>query len=813
MPGRVNMPGRALAAMRDYRPRQRTGLPPMPELTASVGPSVQIVKNALNGGEISPQLGGRFDQQIWQLGCHSLFNMIPLPWGGVCKRPGWRYLRDCGPGKAGAAGNAGAGAGAGNADEAGGACGRLLPFIFSSSESRLLEIFPISGTACGLRVMDSEGALICEPDLELPFTPAILAGLCYAQSADVIFVAHRDLPPGKLMRYADDDWRYETIRWLPEIEPPAWLAVGPQGPEPENEKRRVSLAYVCTAVAEESGEESIAGPVYHLEEQYPVTDSRYISLEIAPVEGALEYRLYKRQAGVFGFIGRISAPDEDGRYIFNDTNITPDTEDTPPQARDPFTDRESYPAVVFLHQQRLGYASSRARPLTIWLSQSGNFESMAASVPPQADDAIEASLAAPQANAVVWAMSDRSGLLMGTEAGEWLVCPGEGAALAPGDITFQPQSSCGSEPGLMPCRAASGLVFAQRGGRVVRGLGYSFQDDRYNAEDLSLLARHVLARRSIVAWCWQPEPCSILWMALSDGTMAGLTWLREQQVMAWHRHATRGRVRDLCSLPGASGDWSLFAIIEREGRHCLERLGPLLEQGQASGANHARAASAGLGENLASVANARGAGYANGASGQAANAASAGAENLVNAQAANVENTGAANAQAENLADRRTNASDGRVMTRNEGPFMASHDALANVAEGRGAAALATSQAYTDGPWLEAYEGLVSPCLPELSGQEGVSWLRRKKMNSLKARLIGQAPVMARLADQHGQRSESRLLAQAGPGLDPEQASDRFCALSGGWRDNPRLEPIFPEAAPVTLLGLAISMEVADCIG
>ena len=525
-------------------------------------PALRVARNCFNGGEISPELAARFDQQRVAQGCHSLLNMIALPWGGISKRPGMGHVD--------------------YALNDSGFC-RLIPFVFSASQSRLLEFGEQNGKTT-MRCRDSSGRLAHETCLPIP--PACAAEMSYCQSCDVIFVAHEDMPPGKICRYSDTDWRYEEIHWLPAIQAPEWASVGAKGSWPEGNNRWITLEYVVTAVDAETGAESAPSPTGRIWGTAPLSESWYAELIPKAVPGASEYRIYKKSAGVFGFIGRIT--DLEGDLVFEDRNIAPDTEDTPPNNKNPFDGPGNYPSLVFLHQQRLGFAASRNRPLTIWLSQSGNLESMAASVPPDADDAIEATLAAPQANRILWALSDRSGLAFGTEGGEWLLVPGEGAALSPTDLSFEPQTSYGSEPGLPAIKAAGSILFAQRGGRVVRDLGYSFQDDRYNASDLSVLARHLFKQARIVAWTWQQEPCSILWLALGNGTLAALTFLRDQEVMAWHRHETAGQVEDLCAIPDSDGDTALFLAVNRDcaggKRRSIEKLAPFSNTG--SGTRH-----------------------------------------------------------------------------------------------------------------------------------------------------------------------------------------------------------------------------------
>ena len=49
-------------------------------------------QNVLNGGEISPLLRGRVDQPRYSTGAREMSNFVPMPQGGVTRRPGTRYL-------------------------------------------------------------------------------------------------------------------------------------------------------------------------------------------------------------------------------------------------------------------------------------------------------------------------------------------------------------------------------------------------------------------------------------------------------------------------------------------------------------------------------------------------------------------------------------------------------------------------------------------------------------------------------------------------------------------------------------------------
>lgn len=77
------------------------------------------VQQSFNGGEIGPLVAARIDQTRYQTGCKIMKNCIPLVQGPVTRRPGTRFL--------GATKNQDAKT-------------RIIPFIFSEDQARILEL-------------------------------------------------------------------------------------------------------------------------------------------------------------------------------------------------------------------------------------------------------------------------------------------------------------------------------------------------------------------------------------------------------------------------------------------------------------------------------------------------------------------------------------------------------------------------------------------------------------------------------------------------------------------------------------------------
>jgi hypothetical protein len=324
------------------------------------------------------------------------------------------------------------------------------------------------------------------------------------------------------------------------------------------------------AVNPETGELSLPSPATDI---YCASLSLtyYVNISWAAVPNILEYRVYKKKSGTYGFIGRTT----DGTTSFQDANVAPDMGDTPPGEKTPFASQNEYPSAVFFLQQRLGFAASSARPLTVWASQSANFENLSASLPPRDDDGMEATIAGERQTRILWAKSEGRHLVIGTAGGEWLLSPGAGNVITPSSHGFSPQSHIGSLPGLDALRAADGILFVQRGGAAIRMLSYNYDEDKFKPKDLSILASHILKDRKITSWAWQLLPHGIVWMSLADGSLAALTLLVEHDVIGWHRHETDGFVEQVEVLPSGGGEFDpLWLLVRRGGRRHVEVMSP-----------------------------------------------------------------------------------------------------------------------------------------------------------------------------------------------------------------------------------------------
>jgi len=276
------------------------------------------------------------------------------------------------------------------------------------------------------------------------------------------------------------------------------------------------------------------------------------TLNWSAAANAESYNIYRDKNGIYGFIGRT----ED--TTFTDKNMEPDLDDTPPKTRNPFAATTEYPSAVAYFQQRRVFANSDKHPQRLFMTQTGNQNNFATSSPARDDDAIIATIASTKVNEIrhLVPMSD---MVVLTSGGEWLV-EGIDNVITPSGIQITPQSFFGATK-LPPLLSGDVALFVQPG-QNVRDLGYRYEVDSYSGNDVSILARHLLDYNTLVDWTYAPAPYSIVWCVRDDGLMLGLTYLREQEVFAWHRHTTKGKFKSVASIKENDID-ATYCLVER----------------------------------------------------------------------------------------------------------------------------------------------------------------------------------------------------------------------------------------------------------
>lgn len=550
-----------------------------------------LAQRSFSGGEIAPVLYGRVDTIKYQTGLRTCRNFYVMRHGGATNRPGTQFVQEVKDSTK---------------------LVRLIPFIFNNEQTYVLEFgdqylriiqdgsylyeaaktitgitqanpavvtstahgysngdevyisgvvgmpeinarsYKVAGVTANtfeLQDMDgtdidssafgayaSGGEAIKVYEISTPYDDDDLAELNFVQSADVVTLVHPSYQPRELARAGALSWSLVTISTAPGIAAPTGVT--------NDGAAGTTYRYVVTSLASETYEESLQSGVTNTS-----TDASATAVNISwnAVSGAAEYNVYKRKNGVYGLIGVA------GGLTFEDTGIDPDVTQTPPQNRPLFGTSNNYPSAVTYYQQRLTFANTNNDPEKVWASRSGLFKNFSIRSPLQEDDAVTFSLAGRQVNEIRHLL-DLGRLLMFTTSGEWAIEGDDTGILSPTGINPRQQSYNGSST-LRPIIVDNTVLYVQARGSIVRSLGFDLQVDGYRGDDLTIFSAHLVDGFSIVDWDYQQIPHSIVWCVRSDGVLIGLTYVREQQVLAWHRHDFDGGfVENVCVIPENNED-------------------------------------------------------------------------------------------------------------------------------------------------------------------------------------------------------------------------------------------------------------------
>ena len=547
---------------------------------------VAVQLTNFTGGELSPRLDGRNDLAKYASGCKTLQNMIVYPHGSAARRPGTNFVAEV----------------ENSAEKT-----RLIPFEFSTTQTYILEfgneyirfykdggailesnktitgitqanpgvvtstahgfsngntivisgvvgmtqvngkrfkVASVTANTFALQTIDgtnvnttsftaytSGGIANRVYQIATTYLTADLFQIKYAQSADVMYLCHPDYSVKKLSRTGHTSWTITEVDFT-------------NGPYLDDNTTAVTFSTSA----------------------HTVGSGRTLTASAATFASTDVGRLVRFRDG-YGEITAFTSTTVVVITIIKDMGSSSSSTDW---ALGAFSDTTGHPSCVTFYEQRLVFAGTEAQPQTLYFSKSGDYESMDENRGGTIadDDAIIYTIASNQVNAIRFLSATRT-LIVGTVGGEFSVSGGgSDDPVTPTNILIKKQSNHGCA-NIDAIPVGNVTLFLQRAKRKIRELAYNFDVDGYVAPDMTILAEHI-SETGFNELSYQQEPNQIIWAVREDGQLAGLTYQREQQVVAWHRHIFGGVFstgnavcETVATIPTNDKEYQTWVIVKR----------------------------------------------------------------------------------------------------------------------------------------------------------------------------------------------------------------------------------------------------------
>lgn len=235
-----------------------------------------------------------------------------------------------------------------------------------------------------------------------------------------------------------------------------------------------------------------------------------------------------------------------------------------------------FPGEVTLVGQRIVWGRTPLEQQKAWASAIGDLVDY--SVSTNDDRAFQIVAHGNNGNVLRWLAAQKH-LLAGTSGSEFSIEGSPDKGLTPTTANVSLQSPWGSST-VRPIQAGNSILYINRTGRKLREMAFTFEADGYTSPDLSLLARHILETNPVTAMAYQQERDGVVYFALNDGSLATMTWLKDQKVVAWAHHTMNNAwINDVVAVPNDSAtfDEVYFSVTRTIGGGditYLERLSP-----------------------------------------------------------------------------------------------------------------------------------------------------------------------------------------------------------------------------------------------
>lgn len=489
---------------------------------------IDFIQTSFVGGEFGTSLYGRTDVAQYANACAIVENFLIRPYGPVISAPGTKYI---------------------NTVSTSTVRTRLIPFIFNRADSYVIEMGPLY-----FRFFTNQGIVVTTGTtpfhLAHSYTESEIWDVQFTQLNDVIYMAHPDHKPQKLIRKAAASWTIEDFAWIggPFLDTNITdLSVTPTA-SPIKITASATLGTINITVSPtNSNLFTVSGSTVGHNGAYWMIGG--LSADTIATTGLKEIGYVKITNVVNSYTATAT--------VIKALKATTATEEW---AEGAWSAVRGYPGSVCFHERRLWFGRTAKEPQKIWGSKTFEYDNFALDEQND-DDGLNLGLAANESNEIQWLMSTKN-LLAGTFGGAFIINSGSTSPITPENANASEEVGYGSNA-VAPKKINNFLYYVQRFGKKLREIFYNFELDAYKAVDKTILSPHILGN-GVLDMAVQQNPDSLLYCVLTSGTLAVMTRETDQEVTSWSRLITDGTYSSVAIIPSQSYFYDeVWVIVER----------------------------------------------------------------------------------------------------------------------------------------------------------------------------------------------------------------------------------------------------------
>lgn len=383
--------------------------------------------------------------------------------------------------------------------------------------------------------------------------------LKFAQSKNQLFIVHKNHHPKVLTKLSDTEWTLVNMVFNPTV--PKVESVSINHDKDEGTVKN-DWTYAVSVVDEKDNEGFATISNVH-NSDIELNKSPMIINFKAPsgCKKGYKFYIYRIYRGDYCLIWKINYEEGKTDYSLKDISYAPDTTKVIKKAFNSF-DNGNYPSAIGISKQRLIFANTPKGPNTIYASRVGVFDDFTTTPANNDDESFEMELDSNTTDNIT-DLVPMDDLIIMTQSKIWRVI-GTSAK----NMSAYIESYSGSS-GLLPFSYKKSILYVDSSKNTVSNFVYSYELNGYTGQELDILCREFFDGHEIKSITFRSNPYGILYCVRDDGVLLELTYLREENIYAWHIHTTKGLFESVCCVDRRKND-DVYVVVERNGKKHIE---------------------------------------------------------------------------------------------------------------------------------------------------------------------------------------------------------------------------------------------------